>query len=410
MFNSMRKNDRRVFITGYGLITAIGKNVQQNFESLCARRCGYGKIELLETRHRSDLPACEIKLTDGELCELAQVEDNKGYTRTTLLGVIALREAIGMAKLSKEEIQQCGILSATTTGGIRELERFYHELQDNSIRGDFEVFSDTGNPGEHTERIADLFGIKEYIGTVSTACSSSANSIMMGAELIKNGVLERAICGGAEALSKFTLNGFNTLLILDKEQCRPFDKTRSGLNLGEGAAYLILESEDTVKRAGKKTIAEVAGYGNTNDAFHQTASSPNGGGALLAMQHALRMRGIQTKAIDYINAHGTATENNDLSEGLAIQNLFDGNVPAFSSTKPYTGHTLAAAGSIEAAFCMMAMQNEVVFPNINFVNQMDELSIAPEKELIKNKKLNYVLSNSFGFGGNASSLLFSFVK
>jgi 3-oxoacyl-(acyl-carrier-protein) synthase len=410
MFNSMRKNDQRIFITGYGLITAIGKNAQENFESLCARRCGYGKIELLETRHQSDLPACEIKLTDDQLCELADLPTGTGYTRTTLLGVVALREAIAMANLSKDEIQQCGILSATTTGGIRELERYYYELQDNNIHGDFEVFSDTGNPGEHTERMADLFGIKEYIGTVSTACSSSANSIMMGAELIKNGVLERVICGGTEALSKFTLNGFNTLLILDKEQCRPFDKTRSGLNLGEGAAYLILESEEAVKRTGKKPIAEVAGYGNTNDAFHQTASSPNGGGALLAMQHALQMRGINTKDVDYINAHGTATENNDLSEGLAIQNLFEGRVPKFSSTKPYTGHTLAAAGSIEAAFCMMAMQHEVVFPNVNFVNQMDELFITPEKELIKNTRLNYVLSNSFGFGGNASSLLFSFVK
>jgi 3-oxoacyl-[acyl-carrier-protein] synthase-1 len=401
---------KRVFITGYGIITAVGKNARENFDSLCARQCGYGKIEILETLHREDLPACEVKLTDEQLCALAQVPSGKGYTRTTLLGIIAAREAMLMAGLTAEEIKNAGILSATTTGGIRELEKYYYELQDNSRHGVFATFADTGNPGEHTERIAELFGIKGYIGTVSTACSSSANTIMMGAELIKNGILNTSICGGAEALSKFTLNGFNTLLILDKEQCRPFDQTRSGLNLGEGAAYLVLESEEMVKRFGKKPIAEVVGYGNTNDAFHQTASSPDGGGALQAMQKALEGGNIEPTSIDYINAHGTATENNDLSEGLAIQKLFNGKVPRFSSTKPYTGHTLAAAGGIEAAFCMMAIQNNIIFPSINFSNPMEELTIRPEKELIKNTKLDFVLSNSFGFGGNASSLLFASVK
>jgi 3-oxoacyl-(acyl-carrier-protein) synthase len=401
---------KRVFITGYGIITAIGKNAKENLESLCARKCGYGKIEILETLHRSDLPACEVKLTNEQLCALAQVENHKGYTRTALLGVIAVREALQMAKLTSTEIHHAGILSATTTGGIRELEKYYYELQSTDAKGEFEVFNDTANPGEHTERIAELFGIKGYIGTVSTACSSSANTIMMGAELIKNGVLESAICGGAEALSKFTLNGFNTLLILDKEQCRPFDQTRSGLNMGEAAAYLVLESEDAIKRTGKKPIAEVIGYGNTNDAFHQTASSPDGGGALHAMQNALTLGKVQPSSIDYINAHGTATENNDLSEGLAIQKLFGEHVPKFSSTKPYTGHTLAAAGGVEAAFCMMAMQNNIIFPNINFSKQMEEITISPENELIKDTPLNYVLSNSFGFGGNASSLLFASVK
>jgi 3-oxoacyl-[acyl-carrier-protein] synthase-1 len=200
------------------------------------------------------------------------------------------------------------------------------------------------------------------------------------------------------------------LLILDKEQCRPFDQTRSGLNLGEGAAYLVLESEEMIKRSGKKPIAEILGYGNTNDAFHQTASSPNGEGALQAMQKALVIGKVEPASIDYINAHGTATENNDLSEGLAIQKLFSNKVPRFSSTKPYTGHTLAAAGGIEAAFCMMAIQHSIIFPSINFANPMEELSITPEKELIKNTKLDFVLSNSFGFGGNASSLLFASVK
>ena len=196
-------------------------------------------------------------------------------------------------------------------------------------------------------------------------------------------------------------------MILDRQHCRPFDTSRKGLNLGEGAAYLVLESEDKVQRSGKKPIAELSGYGNTNDAFHQTASSPEGTGAFLAMDIAIKKAQLAPSAINYINTHGTATENNDLSEGLAMEKIFGDQVPPFSSTKPYTGHTLAAAGSIEAVYGLMALQKSVIFPNLNFSQKMDELTIMPEKELVENVALKNVLSNSFGFGGNSSSLVFS---
>ena len=400
----------RIFITGYGVITSIGKNKEENFQSLIQRRCGFGTLDFLDTIHKNDLPACEIKLSDKQLCEFAGVEPGLGHTRTALLAIIAVREAIASAALTDSQKRKAALLSATTTGGIRELEAFYYELQDPAQHGPFEIFVDTANPGEHTERIAEELGITGYLGTVSTACSSSANTIMLGAQLIKNGEVDTAICGGAEALSKFTINGFNSLMILDREHCRPFDSTRKGLNLGEGAAYLVLESESKVNREGKKVLAELKGYGNTNDAFHQTASSPDGAGAFLAMQLALQVGAIAPESISYINTHGTATENNDLSEGLAIEKLFSSGVPKFSSTKPYTGHTLAAAGAIEAAYCLMALKERVIFPNVNFNNQMPELSITPELELIKDVQLNYILSNSFGFGGNVSSLLFATVE
>lgn len=398
---------RRTFITGYGIISSIGNNSIENFQSLLHRRSGFGSLDFLDTIHKHDLPACEIKLSDSQLCELAGVSPGEGYTRTVILGIIAVKEAIQMAGLAAAEIKNAGLLSATTTGGIRELERHYYDLQDPGKHGEFEKFTDTANPGEHSERIAELFGMKKYIATVSTACSSSANTIMLGARLINSGELETVICGGTEALSKFTINGFHSLMILDAEHCRPFDSSRKGLNLGEGAAYLVIESEDEVLRSGKTPIAELKGYGNTNDAFHQTASSPDGTGAFLAMNIAINKASISPSAIDYINTHGTATENNDLSEGLAIEKIFGDIVPPFSSTKPYTGHTLAAAGSIEAVYCLMALQNGVVFPNINFHQQMEELRITPEKELKKNMVLKNVLSNSFGFGGNSSSLVFS---
>jgi 3-oxoacyl-[acyl-carrier-protein] synthase-1 len=401
-------NDR-VFITGFGIITSIGKNAEENFQSLVERKYGFGTLEILDTVHRQSLPACEIKLDEQQLCMLAGVKIHEGFTRTAILGLIALQEAVNHARLTSEEVHQSGLISATTTGGIREFEQFYYELMDPEKRGDFVRFTDTATSGEHCERMADRVGIRKYLGTISTACSSSANALMHGAQLIKNKKLDCVICGGSEALSKFTVNGFNTLMILDKDHCRPFDSTRNGLNLGEGAAYIVLESETSITRRKKTPLAELKGYGNANDAFHQTASSPDGAGAFSAMRLALASAQISPKDVDYINAHGTATENNDLSEGLGMKRLFHGSIPDFSSTKPYTGHTLAAAGSVEAVYSLMAIQKSMIWPNPNFMNSMPELGVEPVKDLKQKNNLKYVLSNSFGFGGNTSSLLLASV-
>ena len=397
----------RVFITGYGVITAIGNDGAENLASLLNQRCGFGKLDILETVHRDTLPACEIKLHDHELCNLAGVPDGAGFTRTALLGLIAVHEAVCSAALSPEDIRHAGLISATTTGGIREFERRFRDVQDLDKNVASPAFLDTADPGEHAERLADTLGIRNYIGTVSTACSSSANAIMTGARMIRHGLLDRVICGGTDALSRMTLNGFHSLLILDKEPCRPFDENRRGLNLGEGAAYLVLESETALASSGKKALAELRGYANLNEAFHQTAPSPEGTGALRAMREALERGGLAPDAVDYINAHGTGTENNDLSEGTALQSLFGQRVPPFSSTKPYTGHTMAAAGSVEAAFCLMALEYGVMLPNINFRKPMKELNIRPVTELKHGVALTHILSNSFGFGGGTASLLFS---
>jgi len=214
------------------------------------------------------------------------------------------------------------------------------------------------------------------------------------------------VVGGTDALAKFTINGFKTLMILSDDYNAPFDNNRKGLNLGEAAAFLVLESETIVNNENKEVLAFVTGFGNANDAFHQTASSENGDGAFLAMSKAFKMAKIQPKEIDYINAHGTATPNNDLSEGRAIIRIFGENVPDFSSTKPFTGHTLAAAAGIEAVYSILAIQNNIIFPNLNFKTNMEEFNLTPQLTL-KEKEIHHVLSNSFGFGGNCSTLIFS---
>jgi 3-oxoacyl-[acyl-carrier-protein] synthase-1 len=391
----------RIVVTGIGVVSALGLSVEQNFDALLKSQSGIKSIRILETVHKNELPVGEIPFTDAELAQKLGFKLDENWSRTSLLGLLAAREAWKQAGLSEDRKSKKGIVSATTVAGMRKSEEFYHDF---IKQGEGENFIETHDAGDSTEKIADDLGIRDYLTTISTACSSSTNSIMLGTRLLKNNVVDKVLVGGTDALSKFTLNGFNSLMILDKQSCRSFDETRAGLNLGEGAAFLVLERESEVKN--KKILGYIAGYANANDAYHQTASSPEGKGAALAMNQALKMAKLNPKDIDYINAHGTATMNNDLSEGLAIQDVFGKNLPKVSSTKPFTGHTLGAAGVIEAVYSILALNNKVIYPNLNFKTQMKELNFQPQKELIQNIELNYVLSNSFGFGGNNSSIIF----
>jgi 3-oxoacyl-[acyl-carrier-protein] synthase II len=219
-------------------------------------------------------------------------------------------------------------------------------------------------------------------------------------------MIDRAVVGGVDSLSKFTFNGFNTLMILDKEWCKPFDENRKGLNLGEAGAFIVIEGEAALKKRNGKALAKVAGYANSNDAYHQTASSPEGLGATTAIKEALEMSGLSPGQIDYINMHGTGTPNNDQSESKASVNVFGSHVPKFSSTKAYTGHTLAAAAGVEAVISVLSLQNNKIFPNLNFSTPISEFGLVPVTSVTDHQMKN-VLSNSFGFGGNCSSLIIS---
>ncbi|MEO6306098.1 MAG: beta-ketoacyl-[acyl-carrier-protein] synthase family protein [Bacteroidia bacterium] len=391
----------RVHITGIGIISAIGNNIEETFLSLSECKTGIGKINHLSTIHKNDFLVGEVKQSNEELSKIAGV---KNYNRTTLLGLIAAKEALQNSGIKNIKEARTGFISSTTVAGMCHSELLYKDFFENKTN---ENFIDSHFSGVSTDDIAGIIGIDEYVTTISTACSSAANAVMLGARLIKNNILDRVVVGGVDALSKFTLNGFNTLMILDTEWCKPFDENRKGLNLGEGAAFLVLESDEQVKKSNKKSLALVTGYGNANDAFHQTASSVEGYGAFLAMQAALKVASISHQKIDYINAHGTGTPNNDSSEGIAMQTIFENKVPKFSSTKAYTGHTLAAAAAIEAVISILSMQNNMIFPCLNRSAQMHELTSSPVSVIEKNVNLEHVMSNSFGFGGNCSSLIFS---
>ncbi|WP_212002448.1 beta-ketoacyl synthase [Chitinophaga sp. HK235] len=397
----------RVFITGMGMITAIGDSVAENLEQLRQQRSGLGFTSYIDTIYRQVLPVAEVKHTNESLATLAGTTPCEGLTRTTLLGMAAMKEALQQAGISDVQSAPTGFINASTVGGMCDTEKVYFDIINPEKDGTFLQYIDTLDCADCTQRIADAVGFCEHIATISTACSSSANALMFGARMIKQGMLPRVICGGTEALTRFTLNGFNSLKNVDKQFCRPFDQQRTGLNLGEGAAYLVLEGESFARANNSRILAELTGYCNTNEAFHPTSPSPDGDGAYEAMKAALAMSGRSADAVDYINVHGTATLNNDVSEGKALERLFGSKVPLFSSTKPFTGHTLAAAGAIEAIFAVLAIQNGLIFPNLNFSEKMEELNITPVTRLIEGVSVNNVISNSFGFGGNNASLVIS---
>lgn len=396
---------KKVYVTGIGLISAIGNNVAETLDSFSKLRSGVGTLEHVNSRHRGEIPVAEVKASNPELTAMAGFNSEYKNTRTALLGTIAAKEAVKSAGITNMREFRTGLISATSVGGMGMTENLWMDYLDTEKTGDWLRYIDSHECGDSTEAIADALGIKDYLSTISTACSSSANSIMFGARLIKQGVLDRVVVGGTDSLSKFTINGFNTLMILDREHCKPFDAERKGLNLGEGAGFIVIESEEAAK--GKEILAELTGYGNANDAYHQTASSPDGAGAFLAMEKAFGVSGLKPEDIDYINAHGTGTTINDLSEGTALDRMFGKHVPMISSTKAFTGHTLGACGGIEAVFSILAIRDHTVFPNLNYGHQMPELSFRPETQLKRNQKINHVLSNSFGFGGNTSALIFS---
>ena len=396
-----------VYIAGVGVISAIGRNTAETLKSLEDHKAGIGAITTLDTIHRERLPVAEVKYNNKELARMSGLAP--GLSRTALLSMIAAKEAFDDAGLDHPEGLKTSFVSANTVGGMDKTENFFSPFLENRSQGGRLRDVLHHECGSVTEIVADQLGIKNLITTISTACSSSANSIFFGARLIRYHKMDVVIAGGADALTKFTINGFNTLQILDEQLCMPFDENRRGLNLGEGAGYVVLVSEKVAKRLDKKPYCKLSGYSNANDAHHQTASSPDGNGSYLAMKNALAQANLQPSDIDYINLHGTGTANNDISEGTAVQRLFKSPYPKMSSTKSFTGHTLGASGGIEAVFAALAIKHGIIYPNLRLTTRMVALPFTPEKNFLKNQEVRHVLSNSFGFGGNCSSLIFSTV-
>ncbi len=393
-----------VFVTGVGIISGLGYGRSATMKALREHRSAIGKIRYLGTSH--DLPVSEVPYSNEEMMDMLNIQHDAIMTRTALIGKLALKEAMENATLNPSE-QRTVFISGTTVGGMDKSEQFYLDFLNND---NHKEFIKTHDCGTCTEMIAEPYQGFEMMTTLSTACSSAANAIQIGMELIQSGRCDVAVVGGSECITKFHLNGFNTLMILDKEQCRPFDQTRAGINLGEGAGYLVIESENSVKRRKVKPLCILSSCANRCDAFHQTASSPDGKGAFLAMNDALKEAGLKPGDIDYVNAHGTGTQGNDISEGKALMRVFGDKMPPVASIKSFIGHTTSAAGGVEGVISVLSLLENYMPINLNFSNKIEDHSFEPLHQDTIPQRLEHIMSNSFGFGGNDTVCIFSKIK
>ena len=391
-----------IVITGEGIVCAVGLDKQQVLQSLQHKHTGIGVMKHLRSTHL-ELPVGEVPLSNDEMRNELGITDSYS-NRTSLMGMLAVKQALADAGIDKQTVGKNNLrivlVSGTTVSGMDITERFFDSLKTSN---EHLACVKNHSCGRTTRMIADYFGLFDEYTTISTACSSAANALILGANMLKAGQCDMVIAGGCEALSIFHLNGFNSLMILDHEQCRPFDNHRAGLNLGEGAAFVVLEREESATKRGAEIHAYLRGYGNACDAFHQTASSENGEGAYRAMTEALQMAGLEPTDIQYVNAHGTGTPNNDMSESIALQRVFGNMMPKVSSTKSFTGHTTSASGCIETVICLLAMHHHFVPANLGFTTPMNNGIVPTMGEV--DYDLRNVVCNSFGFGGNDTSLV-----
>lgn len=393
-----------IVITGEGIVCAVGLDKQQVLQSLQHKHTGIGVMKHLRSTHL-ELPVGEVPLSNDEMRNELGITDSYS-NRTSLMGMLAVKQALADAGIDKQTVGKNNLrivlVSGTTVSGMDITERFFDSLKTSN---EHLACVKNHSCGRTTRMIADYFGLFDEYTTISTACSSAANALILGANMLKAGQCDMVIAGGCEALSIFHLNGFNSLMILDHEQCRPFDNHRAGLNLGEGAAFVVLEREESATKRGAEIHAYLRGYGNACDAFHQTASSENGEGAYRAMTEALQMAGLEPTDIQYVNAYGTGTPNNDMSESIALQRVFGNMMPKVSSTKSFTGHTTSASGCIETVICLLAMHHHFVPANLGFTTPMNNGIVPTMGEV--DYDLRNVVCNSFGFGGNDTSLVLS---
>jgi 3-oxoacyl-[acyl-carrier-protein] synthase II len=411
---------RRVVVTGMGTVNPLAHNVDDFWKALLDGKSGAGPITLFDPEGLRTQFAAEVKDFDPEV--YMPRKDSRRLDRSTMLFWAATKQAFDDADLAFEDGDpaslRAGVVCGTGMGGIGTTIQQIGVLAE---RGPSRI-SPLAIPMIMSNQAAGAVSIDFHLAGPSTctvtACAASANAIGDAAEIIRRGVTDVMVAGGMEgAVTAFGMGGFSSMKALSarnddpQRASRPFDKDRDGFLLGEGAGSLILESLEHATARGAKIYGEVSGYGMSADAFHITLPRPGGGGAARAMQGALDDAGVSTDSIDYINAHGTSTPANDVTETLAIKTVFgEGayDIPV-SSTKSMTGHMLGGAGAVEAVIALKALNEGVLPPTINYSTPDPECDLDYVPNEARESKVNSVLSNSFGFGGHNVSLLFTSV-
>ena len=411
---------KRVVVTGLGALTPIGTNVNETWENALAGKSGAGPITLFDASLFKTQFACEVKNYDPS--EHFERKEARKYDRYAQLAITSAKEAIEDSglDLEKENLDRIGVIFSAGIGGIKTFEEEVGNYYLNKERGP------RFNPFFIPKMIADIatghismiYGLRGPNYATVSACASSTNAIADAYNLIRLGKANAFVTGGAEAaITESGVGGFNAMQALSTRNdspetaSRPFSKSRDGFVMAEGAASMILEEYEHAKARGAKIYAEVIGSGMSADAYHLTASHPDGVGAKLVMRNALEDAEMQPEDVDYINVHGTATPVGDISETKAILEVFGEHSYNLniSSTKSMTGHLLGAAGAIEALFCVLALRDQIVPPTINFTEGDEDPEIDYKLNFTFNKsqkrEINVALSNTFGFGGHNASVL-----
>jgi 3-oxoacyl-[acyl-carrier-protein] synthase II len=405
---------RRVVVTGLGALAPNGNNVPEFWEALCAGQSGIDYITCFDTEGFPVRFAGELKNIDLE--DHLDRRELRKLDRFSALALIASREAFQHAEIDWDRIDRdrVGVILGTGVGGIQTLESQHTQMIERGPRRVSPHFVPKMIANIAAGQISIHWGLRGPNQTVTSACASATDAIGIAMRLIQFGDADMIIAGGTEtSITPMTVAGFANMKALSTRNddppraSRPFDRDRDGFVLGEGAGILVLETEEHAHRRGARILAELAGYGATDDAFHVTQPAPNGAGAALAMRLAIRNAGLEPRDVDYINAHGTSTPYNDKNETEAIKEVFGEHARRLkvSSTKSMTGHLLGASGAIEAVATIKVIEQNIIPPTINYTTPDPECDLDYVPNQAQTHPVDTALSNTFGFGGHNAVIL-----
>lgn len=402
----------RVVITGIGSINALGHTAESTWAAALAGRSGIGPLTLLDPNDHTARVVCEVKEFDPD--QYMDRKEARRRDRYQHLATVAAREALTQAQLpiTEENSHRIGIILGTGVGGIRTLVEQGKILVEKGLRRVTPFAITMIMPNGAAGMLAIDYGIHGPSTTITSACASASDAIGHALRAIRSGDIDAALTGGSESImATVAIAGFEragATSVKSSATPQPFDKNRDGLVVGEGAAMLVLESLENALARGANILAEIVGYGQTTDAFHITAPSEGGSGAARAMRVALKEAGLRPEDVDYVSAHGTATELNDSNETAAIKAALGEHAYniGVSSTKSMTGHCMGGTGAMESVFCVQAIRDQMIPPTINYETPDPACDLDYVPNVARPARVNVCMNNAFGFGGHNAVLLF----
>jgi 3-oxoacyl-[acyl-carrier-protein] synthase II len=384
-----------------GAVTSIGTSVPDFWKNLLAGVCGIRPLSLFDASSYRTQTAAEVReIPDGFLSPA----ERRRMSRADRMGIVAAQEALAQSGLdpAREDPTRIGVILGGGTSGLLDSEEVYEKW----LRGRKGRPSRVLNhlPDAITDRVAQRFGLEGIKSTITTACSSAANAMGYASDVIAAGLADAVVTGGSDVLARLTYGGFNSLRSVDPDPCRPFDRERRGLSIGEAAGILVFEEEEHARRRGATILADFLGYGVTSDAFHMTAPDPSGTAGGRTIRAALEEARVDAADVDYVNAHGTATPQNDSAETAALKSALGDRAKEIpvSSIKSMIGHCLCASGAIEAIATVMTVREGRIPPTIHYENPDPACDLDYVPNEAREHPVSIALSNSFAFGGNSS--------